>query len=90
MIPLTREPDGRQAWKIVIPTGKVTPEPRAHDGHEWIYVLSGDVRFVLGDEDLVLGAGDVAAFDTTSTALVRQHRRDLPRSSASSSDPVSV
>lgn len=64
VIPLTREPEGRQAWKIVIPTGKVTPEPRSHDGHEWIYVLSGDVRFVLGDEDIVLRTGDVAAFDT--------------------------
>src|SRR3954447_19932813 len=47
VIPLTREPEGRQAWKIVIPTSKTTPEPRAHDGHEWIYVLSGEVRFVL-------------------------------------------
>jgi transcriptional regulator with XRE-family HTH domain len=64
VIPLTREPDGRQAWKIVIPTSKTTPEPRAHDGHEWIYVLSGDVRFVLGDQDLVLHTGDVAEFDT--------------------------
>jgi quercetin dioxygenase-like cupin family protein len=48
----------------VIPTSKTTPEPRAHDGHEWVYVLSGDVRFVLGDEDLVLHTGDVAEFDT--------------------------
>ena len=64
VIPLTREPEGRQAWKIVIPTGMVTPALRAHDGREWIYVLSGHVRFVLGDDDLVLRAGDVAAFDT--------------------------
>ena len=53
-----------QAWKIVIPTSNATPEPRAHDGHEWIYVLSGHMRFVLGDQDLVLGPGEVAAFDT--------------------------
>ena len=65
VIPLTREPEGRQAWKIVIPTGKVTPEPRSHEGHEWIYVLSGDVRFVLGERDTVLRTGDVAAFDTS-------------------------
>jgi hypothetical protein len=39
VIPLTRQPDGMQAWKIVIPTSKVKPEPRAHDGYEWIYVL---------------------------------------------------
>jgi hypothetical protein len=39
-----RQPDGMQAWKIVIPTSKVIPEPRAHDGSEWIYVLSGHIR----------------------------------------------
>ena len=64
VIPLTRQPDGMQAWKIVIPTSKVTPEPRAHDGHEWIYVLSGHMRLVLGDQDWVLGPGEVAEFDT--------------------------
>jgi transcriptional regulator with XRE-family HTH domain len=64
VIPLTRQPDGMQAWKIVIPTSKVNPEPRAHDGHEWIYVLSGHMRLVLGDQDWVLGPGEVAEFDT--------------------------
>ena len=64
VIPLTREPNGVQAWKIVIPTSKVSPEPRAHDGSEWIYVLSGNLRLVLGTEDSVLGPGDVASFDT--------------------------
>ena len=64
VIPLTRQPDGMQAWKIVIPTNKVNPEPRAHDGHEWIYVLSGHMRLVLGDKDWVLAAGEVAEFDT--------------------------
>ena len=27
VIPLTRQPDGMQAWKIVIPASKVNPEP---------------------------------------------------------------
>ena len=64
VIPLTRQPDGMQAWKIIIPTSNATPEPRSHDGGEWIYVLSGYMRFVLGNQDLVLGPGEVAAFDT--------------------------
>ena len=64
VIPLTQQPDGMQAWKIVIPTSKVAPELRAHDGYEWIYVLSGRMRFLLGDQDCVLGPGEVAAFDT--------------------------
>jgi len=65
VIPLTRQPDGMQAWKIIIPTSKATPEPRAHDGHEWIYVLSGHMRLLLGDQDVWLGPGEGAAFDTT-------------------------
>ncbi|PZS30095.1 MAG: XRE family transcriptional regulator [Pseudonocardiales bacterium] len=64
VIPLTRQPDGMQAWKIVIPTSKATPEPRAHDGYEWIYVLSGHMRLVLGDQDWILGPGEIAEFDT--------------------------
>jgi transcriptional regulator with XRE-family HTH domain len=64
VVPLTRHPGGMQAWKIVIPTSKVNPELRAHEGHEWLYVLSGRMRLVLGDHDLVLGPGEVAEFDT--------------------------
>jgi transcriptional regulator with XRE-family HTH domain len=64
VIPLTRQPGGMQAWKIVIPTSKVRPELRAHEGYEWLYVLSGRMRLVLGDHDLVLGPGEVVEFDT--------------------------
>ena len=64
VIPLTRQPDGMQAWKIVIPTSKVSPEPRAHDGSEWIYVLSGHLRLILGERDWILGPGEIAEFET--------------------------
>jgi transcriptional regulator with XRE-family HTH domain len=65
VIPLTRQPEGVQAWKIIIPTSKVSPEPRAHDGYEWIYVLSGHLRLLLAGKDWLLGPGEVAEFDTT-------------------------
>lgn len=64
VIPLTQQPGSTQAWKIVIPTTKSTPEPRSHDGHEWLYVLSGRMRLVLGDRDLTLQPGEVVEFDT--------------------------
>ncbi|WP_433064759.1 helix-turn-helix domain-containing protein [Dactylosporangium sp. CS-033363] len=63
VLPLTR-PGGVQAWKIVIPAAQSAPNPRAHGGFEWLYVLSGRMRLVLGDRDLVLGAGEAAEFDT--------------------------
>ncbi len=64
VIPLTQQLDAMQAWKIIIPASKTTPEPRAHDGYEWIYILSGHLRLILGNKDWVLGTGDVAEFDT--------------------------
>ena len=64
VIPLTRQPDGVQAWKIVIPTGKVTAEPRAHDGHEWIYVPLGPPATRPRRPRLGARPGDVAEFDT--------------------------
>jgi transcriptional regulator with XRE-family HTH domain len=63
VLPLTR-PGGVQAWKIVIPTSQTKPHPRSHDGFEWLYVLAGRMRLVLGDQDLVLGVGEAAEFDT--------------------------
>jgi transcriptional regulator with XRE-family HTH domain len=64
VLPLTRQPGGVQAWKIIIPASKSVPQPTAHEGYEWLYVLSGRMRLVLGDHDLVLGPGEVAEFDT--------------------------
>jgi transcriptional regulator with XRE-family HTH domain len=63
VLPLTR-PGGVQAWKIVIPASQSAPQPRTHDGFEWLYVLAGRMRLILGDRDLVLGVGEAAEFDT--------------------------
>jgi len=65
IIPLTRQPGGLQAFKHVIPAGPVPhPDPRTHEGYEWLYVLAGRLRLVLGAHDLVLPAGEAAEFDT--------------------------
>ena len=39
------------------------PEPKTHEGHEWLYVLNGRLRLVVGERDIVLGPGEVAEFD---------------------------
>lgn len=65
-LPLTRRPGGLQAYKQIFPSG--TPaeplEQQTHEGYEWLYVLSGRLRLLLGDRDLVLMPGEVAEFDT--------------------------
>ena len=64
VLPLTRQPGGVQAWKIIIPATQSKPSPRVHDGYEWLYVLAGQVRLIIGDRDLVLDVGEAAEFDT--------------------------
>lgn len=41
-----------------------TPALQVHEGHEWIYLLSGRLRLVLGRKEVVLDAGESAEFDT--------------------------
>jgi transcriptional regulator with XRE-family HTH domain len=66
MVPLTRHAGGLQAFKLIIPPGRpgCSDEPRTHEGYEWLYVLSGQLRLVLGTQSLVLGPGEAAEFDT--------------------------
>ncbi|MFB4284639.1 helix-turn-helix domain-containing protein [Nonomuraea sp. MTCD27] len=64
VIPLVRRPNGIQAWKIIIPADQSTPNPRVHDGYEWLYVMSGRMRLIIGDQDFVLGTGEATEFDT--------------------------
>jgi transcriptional regulator with XRE-family HTH domain len=66
MLPLTRRAGGIQAYKLVIPVGSArrVPEPQTHEGYEWLYVLNGRLRLVLGEHDLVLTPGEAAEFDT--------------------------
>ncbi len=63
VFPLTQQSSGLAVWKVVIP-----PEPerklRTHAGYEWLYVLSGEMRLVLGEHDLTMRPGEVAEFDT--------------------------
>lgn len=64
-VPLSRTLGGLQAYKQLIPAGaRVRPQLQTHDGYEWLYVLAGRLRLLLGEHDLVLGPGEAAEFDT--------------------------
>jgi transcriptional regulator with XRE-family HTH domain len=66
VLPLTRRPGGVQAYKMIHPAGPVpeSPELQVHEGYEWMYVLNGKLRLLLGAQDLVLTPGEAAEFDT--------------------------
>jgi transcriptional regulator with XRE-family HTH domain len=65
-LPLTRRAGGLQAFKMIVPgrAEPAEPTPQTHGGYEWVYVLTGRLRLLIGDRDLVLPAGEAAEFDT--------------------------
>ncbi|MDO8392604.1 MAG: XRE family transcriptional regulator [Actinomycetota bacterium] len=68
MWPLTnRGPaGGLHAFKIRIGSRRRTPPAtlRVHAGHDWMYVLEGRMRLVLGEQDLVIEPGEAVEFST--------------------------
>lgn len=54
VLPLTRRPGGIQAYKHVLHAEEPLeePDPQVHEGYEWLYVLNGTLRLVLGVLDL--------------------------------------
>ncbi|MBJ7330966.1 MAG: helix-turn-helix domain-containing protein [Solirubrobacteraceae bacterium] len=57
---------GPHAYKIRIHAERnVPPDPLpVHDGHDWLYVLTGRMRLILGDRDLTIGPGEAVEFST--------------------------
>ncbi|PRH80593.1 XRE family transcriptional regulator [Streptomyces solincola] len=62
LVPLTPYPGRVQVFKQVL----APREPRlvSHEGYEWLYVLAGTLRLVLGERELTLRPGEAAEFDT--------------------------
>ena len=60
--PLAPEDSPISTYKITYPPGAAAL--RDHDGFEWVYVLTGKLRLRLGEQDLLLGRGEAAEFDT--------------------------
>lgn len=69
MWPLTnRASGGLRTFKIRIGSKRRRPPPReslrVHDGHDWMYVLDGRMRLLLGEQDLVVEPGEAVEFST--------------------------
>ena len=70
-VPLTKRPGGLQSFKIVMPPAPdAVMSPKIHDGYEWMYVLSGRLRLVLGSRDMLVEPGEVVEFDTRTPHCV--------------------
>lgn len=57
---------GLQAFKIRVNARRRTPpdELPVHDGQDWMYVLSGRMRLILGERDFTIKPGEAVEFST--------------------------
>lgn len=62
LVPLTQYPGRVQVFKQVLAPRE--PKLVTHAGYEWLYVLAGELRLILGATELTLRPGEVAEFDT--------------------------
>jgi quercetin dioxygenase-like cupin family protein len=66
--PLTRHgpAGGLRAYKIRVNPRRRTPpaELPVHEGQDWIYVLSGRMRLILGEKDFTIKPGEAVEFST--------------------------
>ena len=64
-VPLSGGAGSWEAFKQVLPpTPGKDIRQWVHPGWDWIYVISGRMRLLLADDDLILEAGEAAEFDT--------------------------
>ena len=74
--PAPRRSDGRTTWMLSRPTAstiavKMRLEPtgtpgqqRVHPGRDWFFVITGQVRLLLGEREIMVQAGESAEFST--------------------------
>ena len=57
---------GLQAFKIRVNARRRTPpdELPVHDGQDWMYVLSGRMRLIVGERDFTIKPGEAVEFST--------------------------
>ena len=72
-------PTGPRVYRIV-PAGRGAALHQ-HEGHQWLYVLDGAVRLLVGASDRVLAAGEAADVLHLGAARARRGRVARPRRS---------
>jgi quercetin dioxygenase-like cupin family protein len=68
MWPLTRRApaSGLSAFKILVSARRRRPPAvlPVHEGHDWLYVLDGRLRLLLGEQDMTIEPGEAVEFTT--------------------------
>jgi quercetin dioxygenase-like cupin family protein len=61
---LSRPTGATIAVKMRIEPTRKAEEQRVHPGHDWFFVITGQVRLSLGDREITVAAGECAEFAT--------------------------
>ena len=61
---LSRPTAGTIAVKMRLQPTQRRPEQRVHPGHDWLFVLDGRVRLLLGEREVIVEEGEAAEFAT--------------------------
>ena len=61
---LSRPTAAAIAVKLRIEPTRTTEEQRVHPGHDWFFVITGQVRLSLGEREITVQAGESAEFST--------------------------
>jgi transcriptional regulator with XRE-family HTH domain len=55
-------PDGPHVYRVVLPVEE--PIRHQHEGHQWLHILAGTARLIIGDDDRTMRTGDTTDFST--------------------------
>jgi DNA-binding XRE family transcriptional regulator/quercetin dioxygenase-like cupin family protein len=61
---LSRPGGSRVAVKMRLEPTRTRVEQRVHAGHDWLFVLSGRIRLLLGEREVTVETGEAAEFAT--------------------------
>jgi transcriptional regulator with XRE-family HTH domain len=72
---LSREtgPNGTNVVKMRLDPLPEPPALQVHPGRDWVYVLSGTVKLLLGDREILVHAGQAADFPTMTPHAFTAH-----------------
>jgi transcriptional regulator with XRE-family HTH domain len=80
--PTSNRSGERTTWMLSRPTGRTlaikmrleptekAAEQQVHPGHDWLFVLEGRVRLLLGEREITLETGEAAEFTTMTPHAV--------------------
>lgn len=69
--PLSRPTSSIAAMKMRLEPSAERPQPRLHPGHDWLFVLTGQLELIIGERRVIVNTGESAEFSTMTPHAIR-------------------